>query len=247
MPFHLPGQGTGRTTGDMSTYGRRRKTLESIYAALHGHFGPSAWWPAQTPFEVALGAILTQNTAWANVDKALASLGAVTGLIPDRIAALPLPDLERSIRPAGFFRQKSRKILAFLRLLDTYGGLGHGAEDVSLACFADVATEDMRCVLLAVSGIGPETADCILLYALDRQSFVVDAYTRRIFHRHGLVEEAIGYDELRDFFMDALPPDTALFNEYHALIVRTGKDFCRKTKPRCAGCPLASFLDHAPE
>ena len=231
----------------MSTYGQRRKTLEAMYAALSGHFGPSNWWPAKTPFEVAVGAILTQNTAWTNVDKALASLDAETDLIPDRIAALPPAVLEERIRPAGFFRQKTRKLFAFLELLDAYGGLGHGAEDTALACFGDTETEEMRRVLLTVSGIGPETADCILLYALNRPSFVVDAYTRRIFHRHGLVEETVGYDDLRDFFMDALPPDTALFNEYHALIVRTGKDFCRKTKPRCAECPLASFLDHAPE
>ena len=218
-----------------------------MYAAMAGHFGPSGWWPARTPFEVALGAILTQNTAWTNVDKALAALGAVTGLVPDRIAALPVPELEALIRPAGFFRQKSRKIQAFLELLAAYGGLGNGEADGDLRCFSDVETGDMRRLLLAVSGIGPETADCILLYALDRPYFVVDAYTRRLFNRHALVPEAVPYDELQEFFMDALEPDVALFNEYHALIVRTGKDFCRKTKPRCDCCPLASFLDHAPE
>lgn len=243
----MPEHGKGCTSEDMSTYGRRRKTLETIYAALQGHFGPSNWWPAKTPFEVVLGAILTQNTAWTNVAKALVSLDAATGLIPDRVAALPLQSLEEAIRPAGFFRQKSLKILAFLDLLNAYDGLGHGEADTGLACFADVTTEEMRRVLLAVFGIGPETADSILLYALNRPSFVVDAYTRRMFHRHGLVAETVGYDDLRDFFMDALPPDTALFNEYHALIVRTGKDFCRKTKPRCADCPLASLLEYAPE
>ncbi|SBV93714.1 conserved hypothetical protein [uncultured delta proteobacterium] len=230
-----------------STYGTRRKTLEAMYAAMAGHFGPSGWWPARTPFEVALGAILTQNTAWTNVDKALAALDGATGLIPDRVAALPVPELEARIRPAGFFRQKSRKILAFLEVLEAHGGLGHGEADCGLGCFSAIDTETLRGLLLAVSGIGPETADCILLYALDRPSFVVDAYTRRLFNRHALVPEAVPYDELQEFFMDALEPDVAFFNEYHALIVRIGKDFCRKTKPRCGLCPLASFLDHAPE
>ncbi|CAK7035805.1 MAG: Ultraviolet N-glycosylase/AP lyase [Desulfovibrio sp.] len=231
----------------MSTYGRRRAVLEEMYVAMLGHFGPSDWWPAKTPFEVALGAILTQNTAWANVDKALAALDAETDLIPDVIAALPVATLESLIRPAGFFRQKSRKIHNFFDLLKDYGGLGHGEEDVTLSCFASVATEDMREKLLAVSGIGPETADCILLYALNRPYFVVDAYTRRMFLRHSLVPETVDYAELQEFFMDALPHDTALFNEYHALIVRCGKDYCRKTKPRCEVCPLGAFLEYAPE
>lgn len=231
----------------MSTYGRRRSILESMYGALRGHFGPSRWWPAKTAFEVALGAILTQNTAWTNVEKALLSLGAATGLVPDHIAALPVAELESHIRPAGFFRQKGRKIQNFLALLEEHGGLGNGREDTALSCFASVPTEDMREKLLAVSGIGPETADCILLYALGRPSFVVDAYTRRMFSRHGLAPETTDYTELRDFFMDALPHDTALFNEYHALIVRCGKEFCRKTKPRCESCPLGPLLEYAPD
>ena len=230
-----------------STYGKRRDTLLAMYAAMLGQLGPSGWWPAKSPFEVALGAILTQNTAWTNVAKALSALDAATGLIPDRIAALSLPDLEACIRPAGFFRQKSRKIHTFLALLDAYDGMGHGEQDMHLRCFAAIADEDLRRILLDVSGIGPETADCILLYALQRPYFVVDAYTKRLFHRHGLLPESVDYTELQEFFMDALEPDIAVFNEYHALIVRTGKDFCRKTKPRCGGCPLASFLDHAPE
>jgi endonuclease-3 related protein len=239
----------GADAGDepMSTYGRRRAVLEEYYAVLAGHFGPSEWWPAKTSFEVALGAILTQNTAWTNVDKALSALDAATGLIPDTVAALPIAELENYIRPAGFFRQKSRKIHNFFSLLEEYGGLGNGAQDAALSCFASLFTEDMREKLLAVSGIGPETADCILLYALNRPYFVVDAYTRRMFSRHALVPEMVDYAELQEFFMDALPHDTALFNEYHALIVRCGKDFCRKTKPRCEACPLGAFLEHAPE
>ncbi|MDL2210609.1 endonuclease III domain-containing protein [Desulfovibrio sp. OttesenSCG-928-O18] len=230
-----------------STYGGRRKILEEYYAALHAHFGPSDWWPAKSPFEVALGAILTQNTNWSNVEKALAALDAATGLVPDAVAALAVSELELLIRPAGFFRQKSRKIQNFLELLEAHGGLGSGTEDAALTCFAAVETETLREKLLAVSGIGPETADCILLYALDRPSFVVDAYTRRMFHRHGLVPETVDYHELREFFMDALPPDATLYNEYHALIVRTGKEYCRKTKPRCDLCPLGSQLEYAPD
>lgn len=231
---------------ERSTYGRRRAVLEAMYAALAAHFGPSNWWPAKTPFAVVLGAILTQNTAWTNVDKALAALDTETGLVPDRIAALPVGELENIIRPAGFFRQKSRTIHAFLNVLHAHGGMGNGEADTALACFTPLEDEALRILLLSVPGIGPETADCILLYACGRPSFVVDAYTRRVFHRHGLTSEDVDYDGLRDFFMDALPPDVALFNEFHALVVRTGKEFCRKTKPRCDVCPLAPHLDHAP-
>ena len=248
-PIAWPGNGVYKqgmkTRG--STYGKRRDLLNAMFAVMLGHFGPSNWWPAKTPFEVALGAILTQNTAWTNVDKALATLDAETGLLPDRIAALPQAELEACIRSAGFFRQKSKKIRSFLALLEAHDGLGHGDADTSLRCFSAVEDAELRRILLGVSGIGPETADCILLYALDRPYFVVDAYTRRIMSRHGLVPESVEYAELQEFFMDALEPDVPAFNEYHALIVRTGKDFCRKTKPRCGSCPLASFLDHVPE
>lgn len=229
-----------------STYGRRRVVLEDMYAAMFAHLGSSDWWPAKSPFEVALGAILTQNTAWTNVEKALTLLEAATGLVPDAVAALVQGELEEAIRPSGFFRQKSKKICNFIELLDRYGGLGHGEADASLVCFAPFDVAFLREEFLGVSGIGPETADSILLYALNRPVFVVDAYTKRMFHRHGLVAETTTYAELQEFFMDALPEDAALFNEYHALIVRTGKDFCRKTKPRCGDCPLRSFLDYAP-
>lgn len=234
-------------SGRKSTYARRREILEAMYAAMLGHFGPSGWWPAKTPFEVALGAILTQNTAWTNVDKALERLNAATGLIPDNVAALSVPELEECIRPSGFFRQKSKKIRHFLDLLERQGGLGNGGADEAMSCFDHIETDELRDTLLSVSGIGPETADCILLYAQNRPYFVVDAYTRRMFHRHGLIGDDAGYNELQEFFMDALDHDSALFNEYHALIVRTGKDFCRKIRPLCGGCPLSPFLEHAPE
>jgi len=230
-----------------STYARRREILGGMYAAMLKHFGPSNWWPARTPFEIALGAILTQNTAWTNVAKALERLDAATGLVPDGVAATPQAALEELIRPAGFFRQKAKKIRNFLALMDANGGLGNGARDSSLSCFASFASDELREMLLGVSGIGPETADCILLYAQNRPYFVVDAYTRRMLHRHGLVEEDIHYGALQEFFMDALNHDSALFNEYHALIVRTGKEFCRKAKPLCSQCPLFSFLEQTPD
>ena len=218
-----------------------------MYDALLAHFGPSNWWPAKTPFEVALGAILTQNTAWVNVEKAILLLDSATGLIPDRIAALSPAELAEAVRPSGFFRQKSKKIYNFLELLDRHNGLGHGEVDAMLHCFADVTDKAMREELLAVSGIGPETADCILLYALNRPFFVVDAYTKRLLHRHALIDEMLEYQELQEFFMDALPEDVPLYNEYHALIVRVGKDFCRKTNPKCDTCPLGFLLEYEPE
>lgn len=226
------------------SFSLRRKQLEAFYASLLEHFGPSNWWPAQSPFEVALGAILTQNTNWGNVEKALEALDKATELIPDAIAALPVPELESLIRPAGFFRQKSIKINNFLNLLREHGGLGKGREDMALSCFSAHETGELRELLLSVKGIGPETADCILLYALARPFFVVDAYTRRLFSRHGLVAEDCGYEELQNFFMDALPPDRVIYNEYHALIVRTGKDFCKKEKALCVQCPLRPFLEY---
>ncbi len=228
------------------TYARRRELLADMFAAMEKALGPSRWWPADTPFEVAVGAVLTQNTAWANVEKALDRLKAAKALHPASMAALSEAELEEAVRPAGFFRQKGKTLRHLLDFLASNGGLGGVPSDDDLSCLAKRETEDLREALLGVRGIGPETADCILLYALGRPSFVVDAYTRRIFHRHGLVADDISYAELRDFFMEALEPDTAFFNECHARIVRVGKDFCRKSGALCAACPLRPFLDHEP-
>ncbi len=230
------------------TYARRREILSAMFEAMRQSLGPSHWWPAKTPFEVAVGAILTQNTAWTNVEKALDNLRDVGALSPAPMASLSDAALEEAIRPAGFFRQKSKTLRRLLDFLGSNGGLTGDETDDHLACLAKGDTEELRESLLSVRGIGPETADCILLYALGRPSFVVDAYTRRIFHRHGLVPDDIPYAELRDFFMEALTPDTAIFNEYHACIVRVGKDFCRKGKALCAACPLRLFLEgHDPD
>ena len=239
---------------------RRRELLLRWYEAMHTALGPSSWWPGESPFEVVVGAVLTQNTAWANVEKALLRLRDADLLHPAAMAACPDAELEEAIRPAGFFRQKAktlRRVLALLQNLESEKGVGEGIEagagsDCStaalrLGCFDALEMDELRERLLAVPGIGPETADCIVLYAAGRPSFVVDAYTRRIAHRHGQVEDDISYADLRDFFMDALPEDAALFNEYHALLVRVGHNFCRKSKPLCSGCPLESFLEYAPE
>lgn len=213
----------------------RRALLLEYYQAMLAGLGPSGWWPGQAPFEIALGAILTQNTAWTNVEKALQNLRAAGLLDPRPLSLLPLQELESLIRPAGFFRIKAARVRNFLHLLD--GTCGPDLEPLQ-----GRSVEELRPALLAVSGIGPETADSILLYALGLPSFVVDAYTRRIFSRHGLVPEDIGYEALRGFFMDALPQDASLYNEYHALIVRTGKGWCAKRQGKCLQCPLAASL-----
>lgn len=205
--------------------------LQKVFNTLLTTYGPRHWWPGETPFEVCVGAILTQNTNWGNVEKAIAnlkaadrlSLAGLAGLLPDALAAL--------IRPAGYFNIKAARLQAFVGfLLDQYDG--------SLDRLFAGPWQQTRTELLAVKGIGPETADSILLYAGHKPSFVVDAYTRRIFSRLGLVDEQISYDGLRRHFMDNLASDTALFNEYHALIVELGKQVCRP-RPHCSRCCLA--------
>ncbi|MDR2161466.1 MAG: endonuclease III domain-containing protein [Desulfovibrio sp.] len=221
----------------------RRKTLMAYFSAMSAHFGLCRWWPAQTPFEVAVGAVLTQNTAWTNVEKALNRLREKKALTPDALFRLPRRDLEEALRPSGFYRLKAVRLSNLLVWLASLPGWD--PEDASLVPAGRMPTEVLRPALLAVSGIGPETADAILLYAFSRPSFVVDAYTRRILHRHGHLPADSSYADLRNFFMDVLPPDVALFNEYHALIVRTGHSFCKKGAPDCAPCPLGKFCEPA--
>lgn len=218
---------------------KREALLLGVHDAMLAGLGPSHWWPGETPFEIALGAILTQNTAWTNVEKALHNLRSENLLHLPALYELPEQVLAELIRPAGFFRIKARRIRNFLHFL-------HETCDLDMEELRSRDMSTLRARLLDISGIGPETADSILLYALDFPSFVVDAYTRRILNRHGLVPEDIGYEELRDYFMDVLPADTPLFNEFHALLVRVGKTWCAKKTPRCAGCPLAPFLDREP-
>lgn len=215
---------------------KRRNLLLNMQHAMLAALGPSQWWPGDTPFEVAVGAILTQNTNWGNVEKAIANLKREKALEPKALARLPRERLEECLRPAGYFRLKAQRLTHFLDFLKAEAGL-------SMEALAKREPGALREKLLGVKGIGPETADSILLYAVGAPVFVVDAYTQRICSRHGLIPEETGYHELQSLFMDALPRDTALYNEYHALIVRTAKQWCLKKAPRCQGCPLEPFLE----
>lgn len=206
--------------------------LLNIFNRLLGHYGPLQWWPAETPFEVCVGAILTQNTAWSNVEKAISALKQANVLTPEGLRAVDPDQLATLIRASGFFNVKSRRLKEFITwLFDRYDG--------SLERMFAIDWRTLRADLLQVRGIGPETADAILLYAGNKPTFVVDAYTRRLFRRLGMLSERADYEETRALFMSNLPADTVLFNEYHALIVEQCKQFCR-SRPRCNGCPLAS-------
>lgn len=207
-----------------------RETLTEIYELLYDAFGPQNWWPGETPFEVMAGAVLTQNTNWTNVEKALANLKSADCLSPEGLGQIDLPQLAELIRPAGYYNLKAKRLKSFVDwLIGDYEGKVENLRSVD--------TGQLRAELLTVKGVGRETADSILLYALGRPIFVVDAYTARIAVRHGLIEAGADYEQLRQLFESNLPEDTQLFNEYHALLVRVGKEFCR-TKARCAGCPL---------
>lgn len=210
-------------------------SLMSIFEALLGRFGPRYWWPAETPFEVVAGAILTQNTAWRNVERAIDALKAEGPLTAETLLRLEPQRLEALIRPAGFFRQKAQRLQLFSAyLMNQYEG--------DLSAMLSGPLQEVRDELLRCKGIGPETADSILLYAGERPSFVVDAYTRRLFGRLGLLQGTESYDQVRFLFMSHLPHDPELFNEYHALIVEQCKQFCR-VKPRCCDCCLRYDCD----
>jgi endonuclease-3 related protein len=208
----------------------------AVYRRLLAAYGPQHWWPAESPFEVMIGAILTQNTAWTNVERALAGLGARVPLAPDSILALPEAELAAAIRPAGYYNIKARRLRAFCAALLQAGGQ---------AALADRETAALRDWLLGINGVGPETADDILLYAFERPVFVVDAYTRRVFQRLALIDGRSAYEVVRRAFESALGADPALYNEYHALIVRHAKDICRARRPRCTACCLAPICPSA--
>jgi endonuclease-3 related protein len=253
----------------------RQDQIRSYYHALFQAWGPQHWWPAQSRFEMIVGAYLTQNTAWTNVEKALANLRSARLLTVSGIRGASLAELERLIRPAGYFRQKAKRLKLFVEFLDQqYQG--------SLTKLFAQPTDHLREELLNLHGVGPETADSILLYAGNHPVFVVDAYTRRILARHKILPEETAYDEIREPFERALAPvadsvahsadasdqhlaagfrgaahppsamstakRTALaqvYNEMHGLIVGVGKNYCRKSQPRCDGCPLQKFLPEA--
>ncbi len=205
--------------------------LHDIYARLYSHFGAQHWWPGNGAFEVIVGAILTQNTAWSNVEKAMANLKRARLLSPARMHEEPAARLARLIRPSGYFNLKAKKLKAFTRYLFT-------KHRGSLARLFRLDATTLREQLLSVYGIGPETADSIILYAARQPIFVIDAYTRRIGARLGLSHDKASYDELQQMFMGHLPHDEPLFNEYHALLVALGKKYCTKRAPRCIECPL---------
>ncbi|BAU47777.1 HhH-GPD family protein [Sulfurifustis variabilis] len=206
-----------------------RRVIPKIYARLLAAHGPQHWWPGETPFEIMVGAVLTQNTAWVNVERAIANLKRGDALSPEAIVAVHPRRLAAWLKPSGYFNVKAKRLRAFCRWLIAQGGLEP---------LARRPTGELRRALLAVHGIGPETADDILLYAFGRPVFVIDAYTRRIFRRLGLVAGTEDYETLRALFEEALGPETPVYNEYHGLIVRHGKDVCR-TVPRCGDCCLA--------
>ncbi len=208
--------------------------LEAYYKALRGRFGPQGWWPAETPFEVMVGAVLTQNTAWTNVEKAVMNLKAAGLLDPRRLSEIDEGTIALAVRPAGYYNVKARRLKSLVAwLMERAGG--------DVEALKRIPPERRRQELLEVRGIGRETADSILLYALGIPTFVVDAYTHRILSRHGLAPEEAEYEEMKELFERTLPRDAALYNEFHALLVAAGKEFCRPI-PRCRRCPLRKFL-----
>ena len=209
------------------------KKLLDLYHQLQAEHGTLKWWPADTPFEVALGAILTQATAWRNVVKAIDNLKAADTFTPEQIHAISQDKLEQLLHPSGYFRMKAKKVRAFVE---------HIIERPMSVMFKQDVLE-LREELLSIYGVGPETADSIILYAAEKPSFVVDTYTYRLLSRLGWVEGNFHYARLRSLFMDNLPHDVALFNEYHALIVRHGARVCQKT-PECQACGLQSVWDY---
>ncbi|MDD4956617.1 MAG: endonuclease III domain-containing protein [Candidatus Omnitrophica bacterium] len=206
------------------------RQIRAMYERMDDHFGDLGWWPAETSFEVMVGAVLTQNTSWRNVERAISRLKKEKLMDPMAVLNVDRRKLEKAIQCSGFFRVKAERLkslCAFLR--EECGG--------DIGKLRRKPLKGLREKLLAIKGIGPETADSILLYALNKPIFVVDAYTRRIFTRHGIVDERDTYDTIQVVVMRALEGRVRRFNQYHALIVETAKIFCR-TNPRCDGCPL---------
>ncbi len=205
-----------------------------MYALLLEHFGPQGWWPGETAIEIVVGAVLTQNTNWTNVTKAIANLERAGLLSYSSLLELSMEELASAVRPSGYYNIKSKRLKNLLLMIrDRYGG--------DLQRLLQDETQIARENLLSVRGIGPETADSILLYAGEHPVFVVDSYTHRVFSRHGLIAEEDDYQTIQEEFTRRLPVDAALYNEYHALLVMVGKNFCKKTKPLCGQCPLRGF------
>jgi len=205
--------------------------LINIYQKLYRFFGPQYWWPGETPFEISVGAILTQNTNWGNVEKAINNLKKQNALSAKAIHEMPVKKLSELIRPAGYFNIKAKRLKSFINfLMNDYNG--------SMKRMKKDDVHSLREKLLSVNGIGHETADSILLYAHEKPIFVIDAYTKRVLSRHSIMEHDEPYDKFQELFHSSLGKDVKLFNEYHALFVRAGKTFCKRKKPLCDECPL---------
>jgi endonuclease-3 related protein len=209
--------------------------LQEVYQQLLRAFGPQKWWPGDTPFEIMVGAILVQNTNWQNVERAICNLRHADLLDPQALYDVPPEELEELIRPAGYYRIKAKRLRSLLKfMVQRYDG--------SIEAMFRTPLGRLREELLGINGVGPETADSILLYAGSLPTFVVDAYTYRIFSRHGWIDPELDYHQIQEYFHDHLPADAAMFNEFHALLVNLGKHFCKKSKPLCKTCPLESML-----
>jgi len=220
-----------KKSGRNYSHQEAKERLQSIYRRLYSYFGPQRWWPGDSPFEVMIGAILTQNTNWLNVEKAINNLKKNKLLNFAKLKKLSIKKLALHIKPAGYYNIKAKRLRNFFEFL-------HKDDQGNFERVSSVKTGQLRQELLSVNGVGPETADSILLYALNRPVFVVDAYTKRIFSRQGLIEENATYEDVQNLFMQNLKNEVKLFNEYHALLVKLGKDFCLKNNPRCIICPL---------
>jgi endonuclease III related protein len=206
------------------------ETIRNIYLSLYKTYGGRNWWPAIDAFEVIVGAVLTQNTNWKNVEKAISNLKNAKVMEPLKLYELPLESLAELIRPAGYYNIKAKRLKNLLEwMVKEYGG--------SIEGIAKLPDWQLRQELLAVKGIGPETADSIMLYAFNRLIFVVDAYTARIFGRHMLIDEYADYHQIQELIQSSIEPDINVYNEFHALIVELGKSHC-KPRPKCSGCPL---------
>jgi len=211
-----------------------RKRLLEIYQRLLDTYGAQSWWPGESPFEVIVGAILTQSVAWSNVEKAIAALKQSDLLTPGKLAQAPIEEIAVLIQPCLYYNEKAKKLKAFSSFLeDRYSNNLSSLLSLDISC--------LRQELLSVWGIGEETADAIILYAAKKPSFVVDTYTRRILQRLGIIEEKSAYAGIRNLVMESLPADVPLYNEYHALLVRHGKERCRSRRPVCKGCPLSTL------
>jgi len=206
-------------------------SLLDIYKLLYKRFGPRHWWPGDTKLEIIIGAILTQNTAWSNVEKAISNLKKSDLLKVKRLSQVSRKRLARLIKPSGYYNIKSQRVKEFLGFLNS-------RYDGKIEKMFRTKTSKLREELLNVKGIGPETADSILLYAGQKPVFVIDSYTKRVFSRHRYIHEDASYEEAQEFFVKNLPRDVKLFNEYHALIVELGKNLCKSKKPLCSECPI---------